>query len=545
MDDFVILRNLGYLFLASGMVAVVGKLLKVPLIVSHILAGLLIGPVLGLVELDHSLELIAELGIALLLFLVGLELSFKKIRDVGKVALVAGLGQVLFTAVGGFVLCLLLGFSTMEAVFLATGLTFSSTVVVVKLLDQLGELNHLYGRIAVGIFLVQDLVVIFVLTFLTGFAGGETLDLRSIALGVGTAFAGMLLLCAGALLTSHFLLPRPFAWAARNPEVVFLWALSWCFLVVLGAKGLGLSLEIGAFLAGIGLAQMPYNEDLRRRVHPLMNFFVAIFFLTLGVKMEFAAAQEAWFEALVLSLFVLIGNPVIFLIIITRMGYTLKVAFKTSVTVAQISEFSFIMAAMGVSVGLVGSNVLSITAVVGILTMVVSAYMILQSEALFRFLERYGLLKVFERDQNASSKPEEEHHEELSGHILVIGMNPLGRRLVKGLTDFGETVLAVDTDPGKLQDLPCKTLLGNIEYDSVLEEAGFVRARAVVSALQIEDANQLLAFRCRQAKIPCAIHAFDPSVIEDLVDLEVGFLMVPKVDGILACRNSLKEVLTR
>jgi Kef-type K+ transport system membrane component KefB len=538
VEELSFLRNLGLLFIAAAVVAFFGRFLRVPSIVSYILAGLLLGPAFGWVEVDHSLELIAEFGIALLLFLVGLELSFNKIKDVGKVAVAAGLGQVIFTAAGGFVICLLLDFTVMESVFLATGLTFSSTVVVVKLLDQLGDLNRLYGRIAVGIFLVQDIVVIFALTFLSGFGRGEEMTVASVTLGILKAFGGMGIICLAMLVAAKYILPKPFGWAARSPDVIFLWALSWCFLIVLSAELLGLSLEIGAFLAGISIAQLPYNDDLRRRVHPLMNFFVAVFFLTLGAQMEFGDAREAWFESLVLAAFVLIGNPLIFLIIITRMGYGEKTAFKTSVTVAQISEFSFIFAAMGVTAGLIGARILSITALVGVITIVISAYMILQSERLYNILAR---LKVFRLFPTKGSQPEEKPAVEKSGHIIVVGMNPLGRKIARRLHARGEEVLAIDTDPGKLVDLPGETLIGNIEYKSVVEESGFERARLIISALQIEDANMLLAFRCKEAGVPLAVHAFDASVVDDLLELEADYLMMPKVDGIVTQRQRLRE----
>ena len=151
-------------------------------------------------------------------------------------------------------------------------------VVVVKLLEEKGELESLYGRIGVGVLLVQDLVVIMLLTFLAGMSGaGEAMDAGTIGLGLLKAFGGMAVLLVVALVASKYILPKPFKWAARSPEVLLVWALSWCFLMVFGAHAFHLSLEIGAFLAGMSLAQLPYNEDLRRRVHPLMNFFVAVF----------------------------------------------------------------------------------------------------------------------------------------------------------------------------------------------------------------------------------------------------------------------------
>ncbi len=537
MLEVSILSDLGFILFAAALFALGGRLVRVPTIIVYILAGLVLGPVTGWVEVEDTLEIIAEVGIALLLFLVGLELSFAKIRDVGKVAVVAGIGQVVFTALGGFGLCLLLNFTVIESVFLAVGLTFSSTVVVVKLLDQKGDLNSLYGKIAVGIFLVQDIVVIFALTFLAGLGQGEELTASTVSIGIGKAFGGMALLLGTVLLASRYLLPKPFGWAARSPDTIFIWSLSWCFVVVLGAEWLQLSLEIGAFLAGISLAQLPYNDDLRRRVHPLMNFFIAVFFVTLGIKMEFGEVHQQWFAGIVLSLFVLIGNPFIFLIIISRMGYSERTAFNTSVTVAQISEFSFIFAAMGVTSGLIGSSILSLTALVGIVTISVSAYMILYSDNLYVFCRKLRLLAPFKAKQEEDDKVTPPR----SGHTIVIGMNPFGQALVKRLHSDGYEVLAVDTDPGKLSQLPCQTEIGNVEYTNVQEDIHLDRARLVVSALQIEDTNNLLAYRCQQLDIPCAIHAFDTSLINDLIDLDVDFLLTPKIDGAVQQLEALRE----
>ncbi len=537
-------QSLGIIVVAAAVLVMVGRLVRMPAIVVYLLAGILIGPALGWVEMSPALTLISETGIALLLFLVGLELSFSKIRDVGKVAVAAGIGQVVFTAAGGYLLCWVLGFPVMEAVFLATALTFSSTVVVVKLLDEKGELNSLYGRIAVGIFLVQDLVVILILTFLAGMTGGEDLDAAKVATGLGKAFGGMTLLLALSLLASRYLLPRPFAWAARSPDVLLIWAISWCFLLVLAAHAFGLSLEVGAFLAGLSLAQLPYNDDLRRRVHPLMNLFIAVFFVSLGVRMDASGAAANWWPTLVLALFVLIGNPLIFMIIITRMGYSRRTSFLTSVTVAQISEFSFIFAGMGMSRGLIGAEILSITALIGVVTIAMSSYMIIYNHPLHAFCERIGLLKwrIFKSSNDAEDADVAGHGLDLSRHVIVVGMNSLGRKLVELLHERGETVLAVDTDPVKLEGLPCHTLLGSVEFLSVLQEAGLERAKLLVSALRIEDANDLLAYRCQVADVPSALHVVDLSVVDNLLDLGSDYLMIPKVDGVKAQVKKLKEM---
>jgi Kef-type K+ transport system membrane component KefB len=535
--DLSLINNLGLIVVTAGVFALLGRLVKMPSIIVYIIAGLVLGPFTGILQVSGELSLIAHMGIALLLFLVGLELSFAKIKDVGKVAVAAGLGQVVFTACGGILLCLLLGFDFIASLFIAVALTFSSTVVVVKLLGQKGDLNKLYGRIAVGIFLVQDLVVIVVLTILAGLDRGANLSIGAVALGMTKAFGGMTILLFLVLLASRYCLPKPFAWAARSPDTLFIWALFWCFLVVGIAGVFELSLEIGAFLAGIALAQLPYNDDLRRRLHPLMNFFVAVFFVTLGVQMDLTAAHEGWKTALILSLFVIFGNPLIFIIIISRMGYSEFNSFRTSVTVAQISEFSFIFAAAGVSSGLIGSEILSIIAVVGIVTIAVSAYMILYSDPLYHFCRKLRLLALF----RAKQKVEIERDFGMHNHIIIVGMNPLGRMLAERLHARGETVLAVDTDPRKLADLSCHTEIGNVEYESVVNEISLQYAKLVISALQIEDANLLLAHRCKEAKVPCAIHAFDTSVVPELLDLGVDYLLTPALEAAIKQRNYLRE----
>lgn len=540
MLDNGLIGDLGWIVCAALIVVLVAERIRVPSIVAYIIAGLLLGPAFGIIEITEGVELISEFGIALLLFVVGLELSLDKIKDVGKVAVLAGLGQVVFTALGGLGLSLLMGFQLMEAIFLAVALTFSSTVVVVKLLDQKDALDSLYGRIAVGIFLVQDMVVIAALTLLAGLAvADDDPDVLSMAADIGFAFAGTAALLFVVLVAAKWLLPRPFSWAARRPDTLFLWSLCWCFLFVYASELMSLSLEIGAFLAGLSLAQLPYNHELRRRVHPLMNFFIAVFFVTLGLQMKLDAALQYLPATVGLSLFVLIGNPLIFMIIITRSGYDERTSFSTSVTVAQISEFSFIFAAMGLAAGLIGADILSIVAVVGLITIAVSSYMILYTDTLYRWVSKSGVLRIF----GAEGRAPPEKPPGLSDHVVIVGMNSLGKELVHRLCSAGESVLAIDTDIAKLEDLPCETMLGDAVYKSVLDAANLKNARLLISALHIEDTNRLLAYRCKQYGVPTAIHAFDPSVVAALEDLGVDRLIEPRRDGVEREWRDLSEKL--
>lgn len=544
MSGVGFLQQMGIIAVSAAILVALGRAVRMPAIVVYLLCGVLLGPVLGWVEMGEGLGLVSETGITLLLFLVGLELSVSKVRDVGKVALLGGFLQVAVTVAIGFALSMGLGFGLIEAVFLAMALTFSSTVVVVKLLDEKGEIESLYGRIAVGVLLVQDLVVIVLLTFLAGISGGMAgLDALAVGLGLLRAFGGMLVMVAVALIAAKYLLPKPFRWAARSPEILLIWAISWCFLMVLAAHSFGLSHEVGAFLAGMSLAQLPYNENLRMRVHPLMNFFVAVFFVTLGVRIDFGGALDQLGVTAVLAAFVLLGKPLVFLVIIGGMGYGRKTAFLTGVTLAQTSEFSFILAGLAMGKGLIGDEVMLVTAMVGVVTIAISSYLINSSHPIFAWLLKQGAFRFrfLEGKPEVTDRIVHAGHD-LQGHVIVVGMNALGREIVGRLAAKGQDVLAVDTDPVKLEGLPGRSLLGSVDYLSVLQEAGYEKAKLIVSALQIEETNDLLAYRGKSVGVPCAIHVVDLSVVDNLLQLEVDYLMVSKVDGVKAQLRALMEL---
>lgn len=536
--DLHLLLNLGYIVITAAIFAFLGKLIRMPTIVGYILAGMVLGPVLHLVELDESLDLISELGIALLLFLVGLELSFEKIKDLGRVALILGGVQVVLTAIGGALVAVSMGFGLVEALFLGGTVTFSSTVVVIKLLDQKGVMNRLYARISVALFLAQDIVVIAALTVLTGFGGSEPLAPVDLLINFSKAFGGMALLLTISLVAAKYLLSRPFEWASRSPDTVFIWALCWCFLIVIIAHQFHLSVEIGAFLAGIAIAQLPIHEDLHRRLHPLMAFFIAVFLVTLGIKMELESFSRIWPAALGLSAFVLLIKPIIVFNILARMRFSEYTAFQSAIATGQVSEFAFILLALGATTGLIGPDIVALGGLVGITTIAISSYLIIHSEALYTTIKRTGILKLLRAKQEADK--ETLHHRK--DHIIIVGMNALGREIVKQLTLRSERVLAIDTDPKKLEGLGgADILIGNVEYQSVVEEVGLREAKLVVSSLQIEDTNHLLAYRCRSANVPCAIHAFDVSVVDDLLDLDTTYLMMPAADGIIQQHDLMKQ----
>ena len=537
MTDLELIADLGIILTAAALLLLAARPLRVPSIVAYIVAGLILGPATHLIHATETVELISEIGIALLLFLVGLELSLDKIRAVGKAAVVAGLAQVGMTAGLGTLLGLGLGLDLTGAAFVGLALSFSSTVVVVKMLERDDELGTLHGRLAVGILLVQDVVVAVVLTLLAGLGrSGEALGPGMVATGVFRASLGMAALLAVAVVGARWILPRAMDWMGRSLEGLFIWSLTWCFAFILLAEVLQLSVEIGAFVAGVSLAQLSYNHELVRRVNPLVDFFLAIFFVSLGVHLDAAAALRLWPLALAFTAFVLLVKPALVAILVSRFGYGSRPSFLAGVLLGQGSEFSFIMVALGASVGLVGDDIAALVALTGLLSIGVSAGLIQMGPRLYERLNRMGALRLLR-----GKREEGPVGTVLAGHIVVVGMNTLGRRLVDGFMERGELVLAVDTDPRKLATLPCPTLLGNTDHPAVLEEAGVARAQLVVSALQIEDANALLTHRASRLGVPISVHAFDPSLVEELEALGATHLMVSKYDGIRQVADALRR----
>lgn len=528
MPDTLFIRTLGLIVVAAAVMVLVGRRFGVPSIVSSMLAGFLLVPVLGLVEAGAvggddagSLALVSEVGIVLLLFLVGLELSLEEIREVGAVAVVAALGQSLVMAVLVLLLALAMGMGTAGAIILAIAVGFSSTVVVVKQLESRGELDRAFGRISVGILLVQDLVVVIVLTVLAGLssatgsdasaAGAVSLGPVAIVLSLLRAFGLMAALLAATLLCARFVLPPIFGRIDRSPAAAMVAALAWCFVLVEAAALMGLSVEIGAFLAGIGLGGLPHRNDLRRRVKPLMGFFIAVFFASLGSRIDLGDLADRWPLALGLTLLVLVVKPPVFRLLTGLMGTDRRTGVDVSITLAQISEFSLILGAAAIAVpGLLTADDVAAIGMLGpvaLVTIIVSVVAMNLRESIHRRLGTPPESPGPEEDARAAR-----HVPTPSGHVVVVGMNPLGRGIVHGLAARGRTVVAVDTDARKLAGLPSARVLGDVEHAEARDEAGMAAARLVVCALRIESANRMLALRCRELGVPVVLHAFDRSL---------------------------------
>lgn len=467
--------------LVAAVVGAFAARLRQPLIVAFIAVGVLVGPVgLGWVREGSAVVLLADLGIAILLFLVGLKLDLHLIRTTGRVAVVTGLGQVVFTSILGYALARLLGLEPIAALYVAVALTFSSTIIIVKLLSDKRELDDLHGRIAVGFLIVQDIVVVVVMIGLSAFVGtGQPIGTAmGLVLLKGTAFVG------GVALVTRFVLPRALPALARSSEVLVLAAIAWA--VALAALGdvLGFSREVGAFLGGVSLASTPYREAIGARLISLRDFLLVFFFIDLGARVQLDDAAAQLGAAAVLSAFVLIGNPLVVMVLMGVMGYRKRVGFLAGLTVAQISEFSLILAALGLSLGHIGPDIVSLVTVVGLVTIGLSTYLILYSHPLYERLAPY--LSVFERRKPLDHPPRETSDVD----VVLLGAGRHGSLLARALTERGLRILAVDHDPqalNRLERAGWPTLYGDIGEPELALALPLASAQCVVLTVPQRD----------------------------------------------------------
>jgi len=435
------------ILLSAALVGAAGLWLRQPLIVSFIAVGILVGPAgVGLVTRHEQVELLASIGIALLLFVVGLKLDVHTIRTIGPVALATGVGQIVFTSVVGFLIALALGLDPLTAVYIAVALTFSSTIIIVKLLSDKREIDSLHGRIAVGFLIVQDLAVILAMIGITALGGdrGAGVELwwhAVVTLAKGLGFIGVIVaLVAGPL-------PRVVHRIARSPELLVLTGISWAVALAATGDAIGLSKEVGAFVAGASLASTPYREAIGTRLVAMRDFLLLFFFIDLGARLDLSLFGTTVVPALVLSAFVLLGNPLIVMAIMGVMGYRKRTGFLAGLTVAQISEFSLILGALGVSVGHIGPEAMALITTVGLVTIGLSTYMILYSGPLYERLSPW--LGVFERGVPYRERAEDGRPAPRAD-VVVFGLGRYGSGIVRHLLLRNRRVIGVDFDPQAL-----------------------------------------------------------------------------------------------
>lgn len=520
-----IFYQLSLVLAVAAIVSFIFRALRQPLLIGYIVTGFLVGPALLDLIRDHeAFSSFSEIGIALLLFVIGLGLNAAIIRTTGKPVFVTFIAVVVAVGLVALGASQILGLTTNESLVLAMALLFSSTIVIVKVLSDKREQSRLYGRIAIGILLVEDIVATIALLYVSTQAGGGV-SLEDF----GILFVKGLVLAAALAIFGGFILPRTSSIVASNQEVLFIFSLAWAFLVSSIFWWYGFSIEVGALFAGVALAHLPYAQEISTRLKPLRDFFIVLFFVELGQSLNLDYLSEALLPAAVLSLIVMIVKPLTIMASLGALGYTKQTGFKSAVHLSQISEFSIILVVLAVSSGVAGERLTSIITLTAIITIVVSTYLMKYDDRLFRLFEKP--LSFFERQ-----KTREEVGALHDYQLVLLGYRGGGHEYVRTFRSMNKPYVVIDYDPDVIETLEnqhINHLYGDVTDLELLEEISLHRSELVVSTLEDIEANLLitkhLAGRGHDGIFVCHAKTYEEAT--KLYKSGASYVLLPHVIG--------------
>ena len=484
MSETIFVHLAIVLFLAF-IVSYIASMFKQPIVIGYILAGIIISPFL--IQFGATTEIInifSQFGIAFLLFIVGLHMNPKVIKEIGFVSLLVGLVQIALTFTIGFLVSFkVIGWDVLASSYVGIALAFSSTIIIMKLLSDKKQLDSLHGKISIGILILQDFVAIAVLMFIsstTGVNAGGSFALKGLLAGAGLIIILFLL--------GFFVIPRVTRGIAKSQELLFLFSITWAFVVAALFITLGFSLEIGALIAGMILSISPYSTEISSKIRPLRDFFLILFFIILGLNVQISNISSILVNAIILSMVALILKPIIIMAFMAIMGYTKRTNFLVGTTLAQISEFSLIILGMGVAVGHIAGEVLYTLTLTGIITITLSTYMIIYSNQFYRLM--LGPVAFFERSHIRKQRRIRKNY-----NAILFGYNRIGFSILNALKKIRKNYLVVDFNPDTIANLsklriPC--LYGDTYDPDLLEELPLDKLQLAVSTVPDYETNVLL-----------------------------------------------------
>ena len=521
MVDGIFLQ-LSVVFVITVLISFVMRLLRQPLLVSYLIAGIIAGPMFldVLAHGGQTFDTLANFGVILLLFVVGLSLDINHIKTIGKVSLITGVIQFVFTACIGTVLLLGLHFSFTSALYLAVALTFSSTIIIVKLLGDKKDTESVYGRYTIGIMVVQDVIAILVMMAVT--SSGEDISFVYYATEL---IAKLFLLIGFAWVVIKFVVPLFLKHVAHSGEFLFIFTLSWCFGIASLLYWLGFSLEIGAIVAGLTLGSSAFQSEIASRIKPLRDFFIVIFFIILGSEMSLTNLSGIWSVGLILSLFILIGNPLILFISFRLLKFTRRNSFLAGVTAAQVSEFGFVLLIVGYNNQQIFGQELEIFTVVALITIIISSYVITYNEELYRFLQPF--FRLFGAD-----KIRQQEHVGQVYDVWVFGYHRVGWKVCEALAEKNISFAVVDYNPdsiAKLRRRAIPAFFGDAADVEFLDSLPFDKARMIISTIPEADDQKTLIqqIKKRNKKAFVIANLYHNTHLDDLYEAGADYVMMP------------------
>lgn len=538
-----IFLQLATVLLLSSLFGFVVMRLKLPLVVAYLLAGVSLSFVALFDPHSPVLEVLPEIGIAFVLFLIGMELDLREIKSLGKPIIISAIGQIAISTLAGFGVARLLGFNPTESVYLGLGLAFSSTVVVIKLLLEKHDLSSLYGKLSIGILLVEDLVAIAALMLLTVSSSAlhtglqQSLPLITLALKAIGLFGLTFIL-------SKYVLEKIFKAVAKSVELLFLTAVTLCFIFTSIAQLAGFSVVIGAFLAGVALASTPYHLQIQGKIKPLRDFFVTLFFVYLGSQANPRDLLTAWPTIVVFVVFALFLKPFLYTLILSRFGFRKHTLFQTALNLSQVSEFSLVLLLVGLKLGNASPKALSVMAIVAVVSIITSSILIYYSRKIYTIVS--PLIGFFEH-KTKTHFMEAKAQDGLSDHVVIIGAHRIGKPLVKYLTSEKIPFVVMDFNPHIVESLKEKNVnvvYGDLGDPDMYDYLHLETAKLIVSTASSMADNELLLAECkrRKASAKTLVRAVDSEHAKALKDLGADFVMQPeKVSGMFLASQLKKH----
>lgn len=502
------------------------RAIKQPLIIAYIVSGLLVGPMFfNLINSqEETYQIFSEFGIVLLLFVVGLSLNFNYLKKVGKVAFVTGVGQVVFTGIFGvLILNYLLNFSLISSVYLAIAITFSSTIIITKLLGDKKDLESVYGRYTIGLMIVQDVIAVLVMIFVGSFGKYSFLDSLSKLLINGLALVFLV------FVLSRYVLPKILKKVAESGEFLLVFTLAWCFGLAGLVYWLGFSLEIGAIVAGISLGSSKYQTEIGSRIKPIRDFFIVLFFIILGSQMQLSQLSQAINPGIILSLFIIFGNPFILYLLYRVSKFTRRNSFLAGITAAQVSEFGFILLVVGVNSGHITGSEIPIFTIVALITIFLSSYLITYGEQIYRFL--IPVFSIFGKDHLVQVEDEIEKYP-----VWVFGYHRMGWKICEALNFKKSHFAVVDFNPdiiNKLNNRNIPSYYGDAADVEFLETLSLSEAKLIIATLPTADDQKTLIHYIRSINKKAIIVAtsYELKYLEDLYEVGANYVMMPHLLG--------------
>lgn len=538
-------QELTLIILIVSVVSIFMHYIKQPLIIGYIISGIIAGHYfLNIISDSSGIELFSKLGIIILLFTIGLNLDPNTMKEVGHDSILGGILQVFLSTFFGFSLSFfILHFSLLTSIFIGLALALSSTIIVLKILSDKGEIDKLYGKISVGILLLQDILSAVVLIVLSIF--NKSTEINPDALSnsniIFTFFVKVVILFIIYILLRNFVLKKSVVLFASSQETLLLFGLGSAFLMAYIFYGFGFSLEIGALFAGVALASSNFAKEISSRLKPIQDFFIALFFVFLGADLIIENSHNLLIPIILFTLFVIVIKLIITFLVLNLFGHRTRTGFYVALSLTQVSEFSLIMLGLVSAQGYIDKNIVSIITIVAMISISTSAYFMIYIEEIYSYMRNF--LKKLEIKKN-NFKIINDEAKDLDA--VIFGFDRIGHEFVDVFKNLEYKYLVIDINPTYIETAISSgaiAVYGDAEDLGFLEENNIFSSKMIVSTIPSFKTNLFLVenYKKRNKEGVIVVTAHDEVKSKILYEAGATYVVMPYHLGAYHAGNMLME----